>query len=41
MIALIWAKILELELGNAILLMVLSTSTTLSAVPAVLRQALP
>jgi hypothetical protein len=40
-IALILAKLLGLELGNAILLMVLSSSASYIAVPAVLRQSLP
>ena len=40
-IALILAKILGLELGNAILLMVLAASASYIAVPAVLRQSLP
>jgi hypothetical protein len=35
------AKLLGLELGNAILLMVLSSSASYIAVPAVLRQSLP
>jgi hypothetical protein len=39
--ALILAKLLGLELGNAILLMVLASSASYIAVPAVLRQALP
>jgi hypothetical protein len=40
-IALLLAKLLGLELGNAILLMVLAASASYIAVPAVLRQALP
>jgi len=41
LIALLVAKTLDLELGNAILLMVLAASASYIAVPAVLRQALP
>ena len=41
LIALLLAKLLGLELGNAILLMVLAASASYIAVPAVLRQALP
>ena len=41
LIALFLAKMLSLELGNAILLMVLAASASYIAVPAVLRQALP
>jgi hypothetical protein len=41
LIALLVAKMLDLELGNAILLMVLAASASYIAVPAVLRQALP
>jgi hypothetical protein len=40
-IALLLAKILGLELGNAILLMVLAASASYIAVPAVLKEALP
>jgi hypothetical protein len=39
--ALVLAKLLGLELGNTILLMVLASSASYIAVPAVLRQALP
>lgn len=41
LIALFIARVLDLELGNAILLMVLAASASYIAVPAVLRQALP
>jgi len=41
LIALLLAKLLGLELGNAILLMVLAASASYIAVPAVLRQSLP
>jgi len=41
LIALFIGKMLNLELGNAILLMVLAASASYIAVPAVLRQALP
>lgn len=41
LIALSLAKILDLELGNTILLMVLAASASYIAVPAVLRQSLP
>ena len=40
-LALLLAKLLGLELGNTILLMVLASSASYIAVPAVLRQALP
>lgn len=40
-VALVLAKLLGLELGNTILLMVLASSASYIAVPAVLRQALP
>jgi hypothetical protein len=40
-VALLLAKLLRLELGNAVLLMVLASSASYIAVPAVLRQALP
>ena len=41
LIALFVAKLLNLELGNAILLMVLAASASYIAVPAVLKEALP
>lgn len=41
LIALVIAKLLGLELGNAILLMVLAASASYIAVPAVLKEALP
>jgi hypothetical protein len=41
LIALLVARVFDLELGNAILLMVLAASASYIAVPAVLRQALP
>ena len=40
-VALLLAKLLGLELGNTVLLMVLASSASYIAVPAVLRQALP
>jgi hypothetical protein len=39
--ALVMAKLLGLELGNTILLMVLAASASYIAVPAVLKEALP
>ena len=41
LIALMIAKLLGLELGNVILLMVLAASASYIAVPAVLKEALP
>jgi hypothetical protein len=41
LIALLIAKLLGLELGNAILLMVLASSASFIAVPAVLKEAFP